>query len=393
MLSRIIGSRGNSYITWVCDHLNKEYKTLFPVTILFVHPWYYYPIKENLLRYNLDITLSNFYVYFASFVGIEEMSKDIYLRFWEKAKSAMGKFKTNTLVIIPAHDLHKEALEFIKTKIEAKRLILAGDPNSGDYEENWGKNYLKDFSFDLDSSFDMNPYEFLPKYIAYEVVECLDKMNLAGLRPYNPHFKISVISGEVKTIDKIENVIKENEKTLIVLRDIDFIRKKLFGLNIPYAEFGEEKMKIPIMLFKYIDTLKGIESNRMISNSEIMNVIRLTRAEVTEKFGKRKMLKEIWENIKEIKGYALGHSSFFEYLVSKYKKNQIGSCLIDTQISFYNKWKDKLENPKWINPNVFICKVKDVKYGEFDCVITERFEPKLMWRVLMRAKNKVFYLE
>jgi len=395
MLIKIIGCKGNSYIDWTLDFLRKEYQNYSPINILFFYSSYYYPLKDKILQYNLDAQTNNFYTYFTEFVGIENHPPNINKVFWERAKTAMGKFKANTIVVIDSHDLSKPSIEFIKNFIDTKNLILAGDPNISDYPENWGQNYLKDFQADI--FYDLNQFYHFPIKIYNEIIKILPQMKLNGIQPYIPKLRIADYSGEVTEVKKefLFSFLKEvNLGKVLIASKYNSLKHKLFNNNIAYRDLNQDKIKIPVQLFKYTDTLEAInQEKRMISCDEILRIIKLTRAEIVQRFGGRKLLNETFEPVKEIYAKGLKRSGLFEYLTDQLIKDRIEYCLTPVQSTYYKKWKNNIKNKEWIAPQIYFANPLEVKFGEFDTVITEKFTPNLMWRVLLRAKSRIVYIK
>lgn len=372
MLIKIIGCKGNSYIDWTLDFLRKEYQNYSPINILFIHSAYYYPLKDKILQYNLDVKMSNFYTYINNF--------------GEKAK---------TVVVIDAHDLGKVSIESIKNSVDAKNLILSGDPNASDYPENWGENYLKDFH--ANALYDINQYYSFPIKIYNEIIKILPQMDRNGTKPYAPLLRISNSNGEITEVKKeflLPFLKQVNLGRTLVVSEHNNLRTELFNNNIAFRDFGEDKIKIPVQLFKYIHTLEAInDGKRMINCDEILRIIRLTRAEIVQRFGGRKLLNESFEPVKEIYAGALKRSGLFEYLIDQLIKNRIEYCLTPLQSTYYKRWKTNIKNKEWITPQIFFSKPWEVKFGEFDTVITEKLTPNLMWFVLLRAKDRIVYIK
>jgi len=376
MLIKIIGCKGNSCINWTLNFLKKEYKNYSPIDILFYYPFYYYPLKDRILEYNLDVRMKNFLTF--------QKSPDT---------------NPNTIVIICSHDLNEKDLKFIKD-INPKHLIFAGDPNLSDYSENWGQNHLKDFHADI--SHDINQFYSFPLKLYNEITKIIPKMKLNNIPPYIPKLSASDLEGEVTEVKKefLFPFLKEVDlgEVLIASKDKN-LKVELFDNNIAYRSFSEdfsddETFKIPIHLFKYVDTLEAInQEKRMISQDEIIRVIRLTRAEIVQRFGGRKLLYETFEPIKEVYAKVLKRLSFFEYLIEQLIKDRIEYCLTPLQSSYYKRWKSNIKNKEWISPKIHIAYPTNVKFGEFDTVITEEFYPILMWRILLRAKNRIVYIK
>jgi len=171
--------------------------------------------------------------------------------------------------------------------------------------------------------------------------------------------------------------------------------KELFSKNIAYRilRIGG-LLKIPVQLFKYVNTLGAIlEENRMLSNTELIRVIKLTRGEIVEKFGGRKFLIQAYSPINVFKPKTISYSGFFGYLIEQYKRDRLEMCIIPTQRNYYVGWKNNIMNKEWINPNIILCNPKELKCEEFDTVITEETYPLMMWRIIGRSQNRLIYLQ
>jgi len=393
MIVKIYGYKGDSYIRWACDYLKREFNRLAPIVITYFHPDYYLHIKEHVMAYNLDAVLANFYYYFAPYVGIEVKTKDIYLTFWKKSRGINKKIPINTLVIMDSHTMNGEAMDFVKNIINAKNLILVGDPNFGQYIENFGVNYLSIFDGEI---IDIIPHYSFPKLICNEIKKFLLEMTWDGVNPYIPKLTQSDIDGEVFHATKFDYIKKFKGQSLVVSSYIEKVPGYLLSEDIPYRWLKEDPLfRFPVNLFKMIDTLDALANEtRQLSSEELIRVIRLTCGEITTNYGGREYLVNLYKCAPSFKPKAVASSDFFKKILEYYRMGRIVNCIIPSQRKHYLDWKSKLRNKRWIEPKVLLAHIDDIKCSEHDTVITERFFPvHLMWRILGRCKERLVYLE
>jgi len=391
MIIKILGYKGNSYIRYTCDFLLHEFNRIAPVVVIYFHPDYYYHVKEQVMKANLDVVLANFYFYFAPWVGIETRTKELYRLFWQKAKDVTGRISIKTLVIMDAHTMNGEAMDFVKNVVNAQTLILAGDPNYSQYAENFGENYLKSLEGKI---IDVIHYFPFPRYIHHEIMQLLPQMLLDGVKPYIPEWAPLDINGEILK-SKGEGYLKALKgKTLIVANKIKPIAENLFRKDIPFRRLRVEPLfSIPVQLFKMVDTLDAlVNETRLLTSDEIIRIIHLTGGEITEKFGGRQYLVELFHCANTFKPKAVSCSDFFKTVLEYYKRDKIELLITPLQRQYYAKWKHRLRNMKWIDPDIVIAYPWEVKGGEYDTVITEKLPPLFMWRILGRCRERLVYL-
>ena len=378
MLTKILGFKGNCVLDYSINYLKQSFKDT-PIHIFYFYPIHYPYIQQVVSQYELEANVVNFYAMFAPYLGLNYYSKDLPKLFLERIDQFPDIKLSTVLFVIPYTHLDKKIIEKVR-EIKADNMILCGDPVASPF-------LLTDFQGEV---VDINNSYSFPEKIFNFLKRYIEKYS-----NYRPNWKPLDVKGEVLNVKYKKIFDYFDKRTLIVTRN-SHIKHDFFKQNISYSEINLKRfLSIPVDLFNYYRILEAISSSkRLINIKEILKLIKVTKAEITEKFGGRKNLIDLYSCVKNHKPHALMRSPYISYLVEVFRKNKIETLIKPREIEIYQRWKDKIKDKKWISPNIFFIEPQNLSFEEFDTVMVDLDVTKHeIWKAMARAKERVIFFE